>query len=501
MADPTLIGWSREVAETIGLPTEPGADQAGELAQVLSGNRLVEGMAPYAARYGGHQFGNWAGQLGDGRAIALGEVAATDGTTQTLQLKGPGLTPYSRTADGRAVLRSSVREFLCSEAMFHLGVPTTRALSLVTTGDAVVRDMFYDGNPAPEPGAVVCRVAPSFLRLGSFELPAAMGETNLSHALVDHTLTHDFPDIGAPTSATDRRDKTIELFAEVSRRTADLMLEWMRVGFVHGVMNTDNLSVLGLTIDYGPYGWLEDFDPSWTPNTTDAQMRRYRYGAQIAIGQWNLARFGGALNAVVEDTTPLEATLAEYQVRAETGWFAMWADKLGIGGAAGDPVDVGDRTLIEDVLDLLGRTETDMTIFFRSLPDVWHVDTTATDRALVEPLRDAYYRSEEMTGDLLADTASFLRRWRDRVGADDPTERMDAVNPRYVLRNYLAQIAIDAATPEDFGGKGDPSEIAALLDTLRTPYTDQGADRDRFAAARPEWARTRAGCSMLSCSS
>ena len=171
MADPTLIGWSREVAETIGLPTEPGADQAGELAQVLSGNRLVEGMAPYAARYGGHQFGNWAGQLGDGRAIALGEVAATDGTTQTLQLKGPGLTPYSRTADGRAVLRSSVREFLCSEAMFHLGVPTTRALSLVTTGDAVVRDMFYDGNPAPEPGAVVCRVAPSFLRLGSFELP------------------------------------------------------------------------------------------------------------------------------------------------------------------------------------------------------------------------------------------------------------------------------------------------------------------------------------------
>ncbi len=479
------------MAAQLGLPTQPTLADRDELARVLGGNRLAAGSVPYAARYGGHQFGNWAGQLGDGRAIALGEVTDIDGVHQTLQLKGAGPTPYSRRADGRAVLRSSVREFLCSEAMHHLGVPTTRALSLVTTGDDVVRDMFYDGNPGPEPGAVVCRVAPSFTRFGTFELPAAMGEQDLLRALVDFALEHDFPHLGAPTSDQQRRDLLLQLFAEVTERTAELMLEWMRVGFVHGVMNTDNLSILGLTIDYGPYGWLEDYDPDWTPNTTDRGTRRYRYGQQPMVAQWNLARLAGAFLPIVGDTTMLEATLGEYAGRIESGWWSMWLTKLGL--APEETPGDEDRQLIDDLLDVLTTTETDMSIFFRSLPDAAATADTS-NRSLVEPLFDAYYRPDELQGDVLAGIAGWLRRWRERVGADDVRPAMDAVNPRFVLRNYLAQLAIDDATAGDFG------LVDELLDTLRNPYTDQPG-RERFAQKRPEWARSRAGCSMLSCSS
>ena len=488
VAAPRLTAWSPEVARQLGLPAEPDPVERRDLADVLGGNRLAAGSVPHAARYGGHQFGNWAGQLGDGRAIALGEVVDVDGRHQTLQLKGAGPTPYSRHADGRAVLRSSVREFLCSEAMHHLGVPTTRALSLVITGDDVVRDVLYDGNPAPEPGAVVCRVAPSFTRFGTFELPAVMGEADLLRSLVDFTLEHDFPHLGAPGSDAERRDRLVELFAEVAQRTAVLMLEWMRVGFVHGVMNTDNLSILGLTIDYGPYGWLEDFDPDWTPNTTDRGTRRYRYGQQPMVAQWNLAKLAGAFLPIIGDTTMLEAALGEYASTIETGWWSMWAAKLGIDDPGPD-----DRQLVDDLLDLLGTTETDMTIFFRSLPAVVDADGS-TNRSLVEPLLDAYYRPDELSGDLLAHTAGWLRRWRERVAGADVRRAMDAVNPRYVLRNYLAQLAIDDAT------QGDHALVGELLDVLRRPYDDQPG-RERFAEKRPEWARSRVGCSMLSCSS
>src|SRR5258706_5931713 len=213
-------------------------------------------MQPYAARYGGHQFGHWAGQLGDGRAITLAEVVNAQGQRFDLQLKGAGLTPYSRTADGRAVLRSSVREFMCSEAMHHLGVPTTRALSLTATGAAVIRDMFYDGNPEPEPGAIVCRVAPSFVRFGNVEILAANDELAVLKRLADYVILNHYPELGAPS-----REVYGRWFQEICRRTALMIVDWMRVGFVHGVMNTDNMSILGLTIDYGPYGWLEGYDP------------------------------------------------------------------------------------------------------------------------------------------------------------------------------------------------------------------------------------------------
>ena len=492
VAAPRLRAWSPEVAGPLGLPTSPTADEAREIADVLSGNAVVDGMSPRADRYGGHQFGNWAGQLGDGRAIALGEVVDADGQNQTLQLKGAGPTPYSRSADGRAVLRSSVREFLCSEAMHHLGVPTTRALSLVTTGDQVVRDMFYDGHPAPEPGAVVCRVAPSFTRFGTFELPASLGEEDLLRQLVDHTLAHDFPHLGAPRDDQHRRELLVQLFDEVSQRTARLMIDWMRVGFVHGVMNTDNLSILGLTIDYGPYGWLEPYDEGWTPNTTDKYMKRYRYGTQPLVAQWNLSRLGGAFHVLVGDAAPLEAALGSYATTIEHELPRAWLAKLGIEVDA--PVADADRRLVADLHQVLARTEIDMTLFFRSLPDVAGLDASSTDRSLVAPLLAACYAPDEVTGDVLTDLAGWLRRWRDRLDVADPRAAMHAVNPRYVLRNYLAQLAIDAAE------QGDDSLIAELQDTLRRPFDDQPG-RERFAEKRPEWARERAGCSMLSCSS
>src|SRR3954453_10806664 len=246
VAAPRLIAHSREVAALLGIDEESIASP--EFAQVFGGNALLDGMQPYAANYGGHQFGHWAGQLGDGRAITLGETINAKGERWELQLKGAGRTPYSRTADGRAVLRSSVREFLCSEAMHHLGVPTTRALSLVSTGEQVVRDMFYDGRSKPEPGAIVCRVAPSFIRFGNFELPSSRGDIALLRQLIDFTIRRDFADL-VPAK---RADAAAELdeetrrawFAEVCKRTAIMIAHWMRVGFVHGVMNTDNMSIL-----------------------------------------------------------------------------------------------------------------------------------------------------------------------------------------------------------------------------------------------------------------
>jgi serine/tyrosine/threonine adenylyltransferase len=489
VAAPVTVAWSAEVAELLGL--DPEICRSDDFAQVFSGNRLPAGADPFAMRYGGHQFGGWAGQLGDGRAIALGEVLDVHGGHQTLQLKGAGPTPYSRGADGRAVLRSSVREYLCSEAMHHLGIPTTRALSLVTTGDAVVRDVLYDGHPRAEPGAVVCRVAPSFVRFGNFQLPASLGELDLLRQLVEFTLRNDLPHLADPASPF--VDQVAAMFFEVCDRTATLVVDWMRVGFVHGVLNTDNMSVLGLTIDYGPYGWLESFDPGWTPNTTDAANRRYRYGAQPQVAQWNLLQLGNALVQLTDDPEPLEAALSAYGVRYGERFDAMVAERLGWG----DPRPE-DRVLVDDLFTVLVRTETDQVLFHRDLARV-PVDPDASDDELLAPLADAWYRPDELVGDVRAAWVAWLRRWAARARAggwpdDERRRRMDAVNPRFVLRNWLAQEAIDAAE------QGDPSGVHALEEVLARPYSEQPG-REHYAARRPEWARHRVGCSMLSCSS
>jgi len=533
-AAPELIAHSREVAELLGLSEADVKTQA--FTDIFNGNLVTEDMDAFAMCYGGHQFGNWAGQLGDGRAIALGEVAAADGTHQTLQLKGSGPTPYSRTADGRAVLRSSVREFLCSEAMFHLGVPTTRALSLTNSGDDVMRDMFYDGNAAFEPGAVVCRVAPSFLRFGNFQLFASRGDVENLRTLVDFTIRTDFPHLATTNGARHEPPEVIGAwFGEVCRTTADLMVHWMRVGFVHGVMNTDNLSILGLTIDYGPYGWLEGFDPDWTPNTTDAGGRRYRYGNQPAIANWNLVQLANAIATLVipkeldnqkaadEDPAfqaavkPLQDAIDGFGARFNDGWNDMMAQRLGFVAFAGE----ADNELFGELGRVLQLSETDMTIFHRRLADVDVAAIAAgdvPDATVVEPIADAWYG--EPTNEHRAEMAQWLRTWAARVlvdqqdadqqdvdqqdadqqdadqqDADQRVARMKAVNPKYVLRNWMAQLAIDRATNGDYDG------VTELLDLLRDPYGEQPEHEAEFFVKRPEWARERAGCSMLSCSS
>jgi len=492
VAAPRTLAWSPEVAELLGLTPEVCESQ--DFAEVFSGNRVPDGADPFAMAYAGHQFGSWAGQLGDGRAIALGEVRDVHGGHQVLQLKGAGPTPYSRTADGRAVLRSSLREFLCSEAMHHLGVPTTRALSLVLTGDQVVRDVLYDGNARPEPGAVVCRVAPSFARFGSFQLPASRNDVDLLRQLVEHTIRHDFSELSGAWGDT-LAEQVPALFAEVCDRTASLVVDWMRVGFVHGVLNTDNMSVLGLTIDYGPYGWLEGFDPHWTPNTTDAGMNRYRYGGQPQVAQWNLLQLANALVVLTDDAEALQAGLDGYARLYTERYRAAMCERLGWGS----PQD-GDDALVQDLLGVLVSTEVDQVLFHRDLAGVpVDPDGTLPDDDLLAPLAEAWYRPEEMVGEVREGMVGWLRRWGARVrrgGLSDGErrQRMDASNPRFVLRNYLAQQAIDAAE------QGDAGELHELLDVLRRPYDEQPG-RERFAARRPEWARHKVGCSMLSCSS
>ncbi|WAT16110.1 protein adenylyltransferase SelO [Xanthomonas fragariae] len=480
VAAPRVIAYSAEVTQRLGLDETEIA--SARFAEVFGGNALYPGMQPWAVNYGGHQFGHWVGQLGDGRAISLGEVLGVDGGRYELQLKGAGPTPYSRGADGRAVLRSSIREFLCSEAMHHLGVPTTRALSLVTTGDAVVRDMFYDGRPQHERGAIVCRVAPSFIRFGNFELPSARGDIALLRQWVDFTIARDFPELQGAGQAL-----YTAWFAQVCERTAVMVAHWMRVGFVHGVMNTDNMSILGLTIDYGPYGWLDDYDPDWTPNTTDAQGRRYRFGTQPQVAYWNLGRLAQALAPLFSDQAPLQQALDRFGDTYLACDRRDTAAKLGLAECRDE-----DLQLIDALRALMREAEMDMTLTFRGLIDL------SPEHPDPAQLRDAFYDEDKRIAD-----APQLQQWlhryaarllQDTLSPDQRRSRMRLANPRYVLRNYLAQQAIDRAE------QGDPSGVQELLEVMQYPYDDQPGC-EAFAARRPDWARDRAGCSMLSCSS
>jgi uncharacterized protein YdiU (UPF0061 family) len=490
---PKLLAWSAETAALLELSPQAFDDPqfAQQLAEVMAGNRQLPGMQPYAACYGGHQFGNWAGQLGDGRAISLIETVNVAGERWELQLKGAGRTPYSRSADGRAVLRSSIREFLCSEAMYHLGVPTTRALSLVGTGDAVVRDMFYDGNARPEPGAIVCRVAPSFIRFGHFELPAARGDLPLLRQLVEFVMRRDFPWL--LQQEADPQQRLVLWFAEVCRRTAEMVAHWQRVGFVHGVMNTDNMSILGLTIDYGPYGWVDNFDSEWTPNTTDAGGRRYRYGRQPQVAGWNLSCLAGALLPLFESEQPLQDGLDVYVATLQQQQAMHHAAKLGFSQCSDD-----DLRLVRELEQLMQQHEVDMTMFYRRLMQLDPARIAAEDDAGYALLGDAFYdESARLRG--ASSFADWLQRYaaRSRHDAHSAEQRlavMQRANPLYVLRNYLAQEAIDLAEA------GDASRIMQLLQCLRQPYVEQ-AGCERFAERRPDWARHKAGCSMLSCSS
>ncbi|MBF9220589.1 protein adenylyltransferase SelO [Hymenobacter ruricola] len=488
VAAPRLLAWSDDLAATLGLtrPTERGA-----AVDALAGNLVTDTMKPFAARYAGHQFGNWAGQLGDGRAISLGELIATDGSTWELQLKGAGPTPYSRRADGRAVLRSSLREFLCSEAMHYLGVPTTRALSLVATGDDVVRDMFYNGNQRPEPGAIVARVAPTFVRFGNFQMFAASGELENLRSLADYVIRHHYPEVGEPGP-----EVYVRWYEEICRRTAVMVAHWMSVGFVHGVMNTDNMSILGLTIDYGPYGWLEPYDPDWTPNTTDFGYRRYAFGQQPQVALWNLARLAEALALLVPEPNALRAGFDCYTQTLAGTRYRLMLGKLGLTQRAPEE----DEQLINDLLEALAEAGADMTIFFRQLSHVAPAllaTAGAEEARFQELLVAAAYTPlpHPAYAPLLEWLPRYLARLRQETAAPaDINTRMLAANPKYVLRNYLAQNAIQAAE------KGDLSYLNTLMQVLKTPFAEQ-PEHEEFAAKRPDWAWDLPGCATLSCSS
>lgn len=484
---PELVAFSHEMAAELDL--DEASCLSEQFTQVFAGNEILDGMQPHAQCYGGHQFGNWAGQLGDGRAINLGEVINKQGKRFSLQLKGAGETPYSRTADGLAVLRSSIREFLCSEAMYHLGIPTTRALSIVTTGEEVVRDMFYDGRPQAEIGAVVCRVAPSFLRLGSYEIFTSRGDIDTLKQLVDYTIETDFPHLGEPC-----KDTYLDWFREICERTAVMVVDWMRVGFVHGVFNTDNTSVLGLTIDYGPYGWIDDYDPNWTPNTTDAVGKRYRFGAQPQIAQWNLLQMANAIYPLIEDAEALRNILNDYVTVYTDKWQQMRADKLGLAEFKAD-----DEELNQQLNKVMQLSETDMTIFYRRLAELKVADKNKDDDSLMQPLMPAFYTADGLSKEDKHDIAAWIRSYINRVeqdGIDDDSRKtkMNQVNPKYILRNYLSQLAIDKSE------QGDHSLVNELLDVMRHPYDEQ-PQYEQYAGKRPDWARNKPGCSMLSCSS
>lgn len=481
-ANPKMLHISDDMLDNLGISVEDSGNQ--EFLKVFTGNQVLTNTNPYAMCYGGHQFGNWAGQLGDGRAINLFEIEHNN-KNWALQLKGAGETPYSRTADGLAVLRSSVREYLCSEAMFHLGVPTTRALSLALSGDQVMRDVMYDGNPAYEKGAIVTRVSPSFLRFGNFQIFAARQDEKNLKILVDYTIKQHFSHLGEPS-----KEAYIAFFREVSKRTLDMIIHWQRVGFVHGVMNTDNMSILGLTIDYGPYGWLEGYDYGWTPNTTDRQHKRYRYGNQANMGLWNLLQLANAIFPLIEEAPSLEAILNQYKTDFDEASLNMMRSKIGLQMEMKD-----DNELIQELEDILHLTETDMTMFFRNLS---HFKKGESSEGL-SIINNAFYEPDEVIGNIKERWNTWFKQYSNRlreemISDEERKEKMNRVNPKYVLRNYIAQLAIDDAD------KGDYNLIDELFQMLKKPYDEQ-PQFEKWFAKRPDWAKHKVGCSMLSCSS
>ena len=499
---PRLVHASPEVAALLGLSVEALATQ--EFLDVISGTKPMPGGDTMAAVYSGHQFGVWAGQLGDGRAHLLGEIQGPESNFE-VQLKGAGMTPYSRMGDGRAVLRSSVREYLASHAMRGLGIPTTQALSLVSARNPVRRETL-------ETAAVVARVAPSFIRFGSFEHWAARRRPDLLRVLADYVIDRFYPEcrdvsalaanitqnntnqaddssrIGQVESNSDSGSGSlpkdyepyVQLLRAVVRRTATLMASWQVVGFCHGVMNTDNMSILGLTLDYGPYGFMDGFDAKHICNHTDSGGR-YAWHAQPAVAHWNLYQLANSLHEIVPETEPLKAALDEYEACFLGAMQTRMSQKLGL-----STWQSGDETLIDDLWSLMQASHADFTLTFRQLAYAPGL-TQAPQEQIERDLGGTVNANLLPFVDLFVDRAgaqAWLDRYSARLGAD-PTQHwqervagMLAVNPLYVLRNHIAQQAIEAAE------KGDFSEVQRQCELLRDPFTAR-AGLEAYAAAPP----------------
>jgi serine/tyrosine/threonine adenylyltransferase len=456
-----LLYWNQPLATELELPAAlfepPLADR------VWSGQHLLAGMRPLAQVYSGHQFGIWAGQLGDGRGLLLGEQQLRTGRQVDWHLKGAGLTPYSRMGDGRAVLRSSIREFLASEALHHLGIPTSRALALVTSQEPVYREQV-------ERGAMLLRISDSHLRFGHFEHFYQRGQPGQVKALADFAIRRHWPELLAIEDANARYQAW---FGDIVRRTARLMAQWQSVGFAHGVMNTDNMSLLGLTFDYGPYGFMEAFDPGYICNHSDHQGR-YSFDNQPSIGLWNLNRLAQALTPLLEADS-LGEQLAQYEPELMGEYSRLMRAKLGL-----QHTEAQDNDLLLGLLDLMQRQGLDFTRTFRLLSGVRREPGLC-------PLHDEVLDRQAL--DL------WLTRYRARLASESCPDQqrqiaMDRVNPKYILRNYLAQLVIEAAEQDDV------APLARLHACLQHPYDEQ-PELDDLAALPPDWGRQL----EISCSS
>ena len=453
---PYWVSRNEGAARELGLNLDWLASE--QALSALTGNEVLPGSKPLASVYSGHQFGQWAGQLGDGRAILLGELCTPTGS-QEVQLKGAGRTPYSRMGDGRAVLRSSIREYLCSEAMHGLGIPTTRALC-VTGSDAKVR------REAIETAAVVTRTAPSFIRFGHFEHFSYTEQHAQLRTLADHVIDHFYP------ACRDAANPYAALLEAVSEKTAHLMAAWQAVGFCHGVMNTDNMSILGLTIDYGPFQFLDAFDPGHVCNHSDEQGR-YAYNKQPNIAYWNLFCLGQALLPLIGDQEHALAALEPYKTIFPAALASRMRAKLGLLDEQDD-----DKTLIENTFKLLASNKVDYTIFWRRLchftPGSGH-----------EPLRDLFFDRESFN--------VWALQYSERIRQLTPGLRADLMlktNPKFVLRNHLGEQSIRAAKLKDFSG------VDTLLAVLQSPF-DEHPLQEELAGFPPDWAASI----EISCSS
>jgi uncharacterized protein YdiU (UPF0061 family) len=447
---PYWVGRSSAVAQVLGLPAEALASDT--LLEALAGNQPISGSQPLASVYSGHQFGHWAGQLGDGRACLLGEANGLE-----IQLKGSGLTPYSRMGDGRAVLRSSIREFLCSEAMHALGIPTTRALCVVGSDEEVARESL-------ETAAVVTRVAPSFIRFGHFEHFAARNQLPQLKILADYVISRYYPE--CQSASTLGANPYANLLLQVGDRTAEMLAHWQAAGFCHGVMNTDNMSILGLTIDYGPFQFLDAYDPGHICNHTD-RGGRYAFARQPDIAHWNLYALAQALMPLIEDQALALQALDNYQPMFARRWLHRMRAKLGLADSTNGSDT--DQALVDDLLVLLAQGRVDYSLFWRRL-------SQAVASQQFAPVRD-----------LFPDRAAFdawQTRYAQRLATEDTQQAaglMLKTNPKYVLRNYLGELAIEAAKGKDF------SLVADLLGLLERPFDEHPAF-ESYAGLPPDWA-------------
>jgi len=458
------------------------SDNCNELFQApLQAKQLIEyinnpSQDCYASNYGGHQFGHWAGQLGDGRAHYLGELCSNPKLNLEVQLKGSGLTPYSRRGDGNAVLRSSLREHLASEALHHLGVSTTRSLALMSTGNTVIRDPEYNGQYKEESGALVCRVAPSFLRFGHLEMAHFNNQLEIKNAYFKWLIDNYYPDC---------KNKE-ELLHAICIKTAELFVHWMRIGFTHGVLNTDNMSLLGLSIDYGPFSFLDEYDPLFTPNTTDLPGRRYAFGRQASIGLWNLQKVAQCFEL---SESQMKDAFESYQNHFTQGYLKMWANKMGL-------QTISDKSIVF-IEAFLKDFKIDYTLFFSTLEDWLKSNFELSQESQINQLQSISYLKNWNAKQLQA-TSEFIKSIKSLYDNEDnqsAIKLMTTTNPKFILRNYLLYEAI-----EEYEKEKSLKKLNTLYDLSQNPY-QKDSNQLRFYQKKPEWANNLFGAALLSCSS